>query len=328
MALDHYISQVHLKNFYSKTQIPPLNAICKITMNKFPCSAKDVCRIEEGNTNYYLEEPRVIETFVKDIENRYNWAVAQLSDGLTTKQVIYVIAGWIAYVQCCSPAGSRIYASSLKNVVHETARTLEKKGDIPPPPEHLKLGGNLTDLIDSGRVELTIDPKYPQSVGIQNVLNLTYMYGNFKWDIIKNAYKDSPFFTSDYPLAIELQPNSTISNIIVPLNPGLALRINTTTEMHEDENFTFNRIKVTQPDRKNINRINMLIAQCAEEHVFFGDESSWMFDFVKKHCKYHVGTKTAKSRHPNGSFMGFFKTICLRDASEEVSINYSPESIR
>jgi hypothetical protein len=52
-----------------------------------------VCRIDEGNTNDYLIEPRAIEEFLKTIEGKYNSAVSVLEMGEPDQQTIYTIAG-------------------------------------------------------------------------------------------------------------------------------------------------------------------------------------------------------------------------------------------
>jgi hypothetical protein len=79
MPLDHYVSQVHLRNFSS----PALGGQQMYGFRKrdghvFPCSSKDVCRIDNGSTNAYLLEDRAIEEFLTTIEPRYNQAVNQI----------------------------------------------------------------------------------------------------------------------------------------------------------------------------------------------------------------------------------------------------------
>jgi hypothetical protein len=56
MALDHYVSQVHLKNFYSPALNGMMYAIRKSDLKRFQTRSKNVCRIEEGSTNAYLME--------------------------------------------------------------------------------------------------------------------------------------------------------------------------------------------------------------------------------------------------------------------------------
>ena len=50
MALDHYVSQVHLKQFFSPALGSRLYATKKSDLKSFQCHSKDVCRIEEGST--------------------------------------------------------------------------------------------------------------------------------------------------------------------------------------------------------------------------------------------------------------------------------------
>ena len=65
MPLDHYVSQVHLRNFYSTTG--RLNAIRKSDLKCFSSRSEDVRRIEDNGTNAYLREDRAVEEFLKDV---------------------------------------------------------------------------------------------------------------------------------------------------------------------------------------------------------------------------------------------------------------------
>jgi hypothetical protein len=71
MALDHDVSQVHLKNFYSPVLDGLMYAIRKSDLKRFPTKSRDVCRVEEGSTNAYLTQNRAIEEFLKEVEPRY-----------------------------------------------------------------------------------------------------------------------------------------------------------------------------------------------------------------------------------------------------------------
>ena len=140
MSLDHYVSQVHLKNFYSPLLRNLLYAIRKDDLKAFTTTSKAVCRIEEGSTNLYLSEQRAIEEFLQNIEPKYNSVINKVFSGQIDVECIYVIAGFVAYVLTCSPAGMRIQSDPLKNMVEETASILESQGLIPPPPP-AELGG-------------------------------------------------------------------------------------------------------------------------------------------------------------------------------------------
>src|SRR4051812_36846430 len=110
MPLDHYVSQVHLKNFYS----PDLgggmmHAIKKSDLKQFRCKSADVCRIQDGSTNAYLREDREIEGFLKKIEPIYNAALSNILENKIDAESIYGIAGFAAYVVACAPAAMRIH---------------------------------------------------------------------------------------------------------------------------------------------------------------------------------------------------------------------------
>ena len=121
MPLDHYVSQVHLRRFYSPVLGNRMYAIRKTDLKVFTPRAEDVCRIAEGNTNAYLRDNRAIEEFLKTIEPNYNAAVAKLVSRRIDHECIYTIAGFVAYVAACSPAGMRIQSSPLRSTVEAEA---------------------------------------------------------------------------------------------------------------------------------------------------------------------------------------------------------------
>jgi hypothetical protein len=125
MALDHYVSQVHLRNFYSPALGERLYAIRKSDGRAFTPNSESVCRIEDGSTNAYLKNDRLVEEFLKTIEPKYNAAIRQLAVGEPNPGNIYVIAGFAAYIVTCSPAGMRIQAAPLKAMLESTARALD-----------------------------------------------------------------------------------------------------------------------------------------------------------------------------------------------------------
>lgn len=51
MALDHYVSQVHLRSFYSPALGDLMHATRKSDLKQFCCNSKSVCRIEGGSSN-------------------------------------------------------------------------------------------------------------------------------------------------------------------------------------------------------------------------------------------------------------------------------------
>jgi Protein of unknown function (DUF4238) len=224
MALDHYVSQVHLKNFYSPALGDRMYAVRKSNGKAFTPDAESVCRIEEGSTNEYLTHDRAIEEFLKGVEPQYNAAIKTLFAGEIDPECIAVIAGFAAYVMTCSPAAMRIQSVPLEASFKSFAGVLDSANALPPPPAALG-SATLSELLQSGKIQFNVDPKYPQAIGIANILKMTVMLGNATWDILKNPFDDCPFFTSDFPAAIEEADNPHALNRIVPLTPHLAIRI-------------------------------------------------------------------------------------------------------
>jgi len=103
------------------------------------------CGINDGSTNAYLREDRAIEEFLKTIEPNYNAALAKLLGGTTDNDCVYTIAGFVAYVLTCSPAGMRIQPGPLKNVVETGTAMMDARGLLPPSPPELG-GKSLTEL--------------------------------------------------------------------------------------------------------------------------------------------------------------------------------------
>lgn len=137
MALDHYVSQVYLKNFYSNDLRSLMHAIKKSDLKYFTPDSDSVCRIEKGNSNPFLAEERIIEEFLKTVEPYYNRAVDAILNKNFENDVLYTIAGFVAYVQTCSPTGVRISQKHLESMVEYAGKIFERQGKITPLPEEL-----------------------------------------------------------------------------------------------------------------------------------------------------------------------------------------------
>jgi hypothetical protein len=293
MALDHYVSQVHLRKFYSPKLGNRMYAIRKQDLKAFTPDASSVCRIEEGNTNPFLSEARVIEEFLKTVEPAYNSSVEKLLSDKIDGDCIYVIAGFVAYVLTCSPTAMRLHSAPMKHMIEETGRALDSTDNFPKAPAELA-SKSFTELLDSGLIGVKVDPKYPQAVGTTSIIELINSYGNFKWEILLNTIEDIPFFTSDFPVAIEKTANILILNRIVPLTPTLAIRICPNFPSREETDFSFKSFRrvIRCLTRREVMYINRLLVQCAEETVFFRDNYDWIPRFVEKNARFQLELKT------------------------------------
>lgn len=307
MPLDHFVPQVHLKQFRSPELGHLMHAIRKTDLKRFQCRSKDVCRIESGSTNAYLTNDRVLEEFLRIIEPRYDATLAKLQADEIDRDAILVVAGFAAYVSSCTPAAMRMNVAPFENLLESEIAILERQGRLPPAPAALG-GKQLSELIADGAVVPVIDPKYPQSLGIQTVIPRTSIYGNSQWEILQCDLADGALFTSDYPIALEEVAGSSIPNWIVPLAPDLAVRIAPDpSRARRDPDLSFGgfRYKRRAIGSREIADLNRLIVRCAEEVVLSRVDSAWVVPFVAKNSGYRVEDVT--TRIPQGR--GFLHVV-------------------
>jgi hypothetical protein len=94
MPLDHYVSQVRLKNFYSPALDELMFAVRKSDGKLFCCNSRSVCRIEDGSSNAYLRKDRLIEEFLRFIEPKYNRSLRKIYENTFDQECILPIAGF------------------------------------------------------------------------------------------------------------------------------------------------------------------------------------------------------------------------------------------
>jgi len=305
MPLDHFVSQVHLKRFYSPHLGNRMYALRKRDMKAFTPDAESVCRVPDGSTNEYLQQPRAVEEFLKGVEPRYNESVAKLVAGTMDAAAIYALSGFVAYVLTCSPAGMRLQSTPLRAVVEETGRRIDQVGLVPTPPT--ELGGALfTELLERGALEVNVDPKYPQAVGITSILRLANTFGNFVWEVLINDYGDSPYFTSDFPIALETTQDARILNRVVPLTPTVAVRLRPNLGARDlPTDFTYPAFahRPVRPSKRQVAHLNELIVRSAEELVFFRDRHPWVDGFVLRNAAYGIHATTQRLAHGTGTLL-------------------------
>jgi hypothetical protein len=277
-------------------------AIRKSDLKAFPCTSQSVCRIEEGNTNKYLTNERAIEEFLLNVEPKYNASIVKLRKGNPDTECVLAIAGFVAYIGCCTPAAMRIHEEPLQAELRSAGELLDRQGLIPKAPPSLG-GKSLTELLADGTVHHKIDPKFPQAIGIDTVVGRTSIYGNSQWEVLQNTSNDNPFFTSDYPLVLERTSLGALPNWIIPLAPSLAIRIAPDVRLSRKAPnlsfpaFSFRRRQLGPHEVRSINR---LIVQCAEDIVFHRDDHDWISGFVAKHRRYRVSAVTERIPHGSG----------------------------
>ncbi len=303
MPLDHFVSQVHLRNFYSPALGNRMFALRKCDLKPFTPDAYSVCRIQDGSTNAYLTDERAVEEFLKDVEPIYNRAVTALATGKPETSDIYAVAGFVAYVWSCSPGGMRINSAPLRGLVEATGRLLDARGGLEVPPPSLG-ATSFSELLDKDIVRVTVDPKYPQAVGIAGIRRLANAFGNFSWEVLVNKHADSPYFTSDLPIGIEQTADPRIINRLVPLSPTVALRLRpnlAAVDTKVDFRFPHFRCKLRLASHSEVSRINSLLVQAAETVVFFRDNLPWVERLVQRYATTRIEPAVHHLPHGGGT---------------------------
>jgi Protein of unknown function (DUF4238) len=288
VPLDHYVSQVHLRNWYSPQLGELLCACRKVDFKHFPARSEDICRIEGGNTNPFLAEPRGIEEFIKAVERPYYQTLAKIRDDKIDDDAVYCVAGFIAYLRICSPAGMRINVRPVEEMVKSVGIALAKAGRLPPPPASLG-GKSAVDLLESGAVAPQVDPQYPQAIGVVNYGRTVTTIGNGNWEFLLNFHERDPYFTSDYPIAIEPQSGMAPIVNVVPLAPDLAVRV-VLDRKRGDADTKFSNLTYIRRGQKRqaVLDVNRRLVRCAETLVFYRDNYEWVDRFIDKNRRYRI----------------------------------------
>jgi hypothetical protein len=281
----------------------------KSDLKSFCCDSKSVCRIEENSTNAYLVNDRAVEDFLVGVEPKYTASIAKLRDGKIDRDCIAVLAGFAAYVSCCAPAAMRMHTAPFENLVVSEAAILDRIGVLPPAPA--KLGNKtLTELLMNGDAQVNIDRKYPQALGVSTISNRTALWGNSRWEILRNNERNNPFFTSDYPVALETR-DARLANWVVPLAPDVAVRIIPDVNLsgsEPDPSFAKFSCQHRVLRRSELVEINRLIVRSAEDMVFYSSNLPWIPAFIAKNRHYRIEVVT--ERIPVGT--GFLNVATQR----------------
>jgi hypothetical protein len=288
MPLDHYVSQVHLRKFYAADLNRIMYAVRKRDGFEFTPNSRSICRLDDGNTNRYLSEPRAIEEFLTTVEPSYDGAIAGLTTGNPSHDDIYVISGFIAYVLSCSPAVLRLESYPMRRMIEHVGVALDEAGELPPMPESMV--SNFADALQRGSLNVRVDQMYPHAVGVTQIYSRLRAFANSDWLILINQ-TNCPFLTSDFPVAYGPPNAHPFVYRTFPLSPTLALRIRTTEQSRvADDEFRFPNIRVGlhETSRREAIEINQSIVRCAESEVYSSTMSDPLRGFIRRNSNYRI----------------------------------------
>ncbi len=255
----------------------------------FICGSKDVCRIDEGSTNKFLTEPRILEEFLRRIEPYYDRSCDAVVSGQFSIDDIAILAGFVAFVIGTSPTAMRLGVQSLEHLTHTEIELMDRNGMLDPAPEELG-GRTATELLRDGMLTIDTDPKYPQAMGIAGIIELAKSFATFHWEILVNPKSQRfPFLTSDYPAAIEGVGKQVPAVRIVPLRPDLAVRIIPQIRPKWRPNLESDfRHKMKRASPSEVRDFNLSIVRSAENLVFSSVDAPWVRDIVNKNSKFGI----------------------------------------
>jgi hypothetical protein len=191
---------------------------------------------------------------------------------------------------------------AIARAVAQAAKRAAAARAIPAPPESLG-GKGLAEFLEAGELKVQIDPKFPQAVGIANILGRVAQFGNCQLDILKNEESDCPYFTTDFSVGNEASSDERILNRVLPLTPAIAIRIRPAFDHDpnvidfEFEKFSFTRRYLRRQEAVAINRLRV---QSAEDTVFFRDDQPWVERFIEKNRHFRVDTQIVRAAAPGG----------------------------
>ncbi|KEO92188.1 hypothetical protein EH31_05845 [Erythrobacter longus] len=277
-------------------------AFRKSKLDSFPCDSRDVCRIEEGSTNPYLGEPRLLEAFLSTFEPKYNRSCEAISVGSFGHDDVAVIAAFMAFVGGCAPTATRLGASNLSEITKLELDRPEKLDKLPPIPQELE-ATSVLELINDGKLTFDIDRKYPHALGVANLIESTIAFSSYPWEILRNGHSTQcPFLTSDFPIAIE-GPQPPLTRL-VPLRPDLAIKVSpvvrSPTLKDNPRDFRFRLVDVTPAQVRIFNR---QVVRCAEDFVFSPISSHGIARLVKKYASHRLGLVSRKTHKERGAMI-------------------------
>lgn len=285
MALDHYVSQVHLKQFLQQSDAKLLLAIRKSDLSSFTPRPKDVCRTEDGSTNQYLTNNRAVEEFLKEIEPAYEPCLAKVAHGELDWKCREVFGGFLAYIQTYTPAALRMFDPTIRVMLERAAKALEDSGELEPicvpdlPDWH---GKNISQLTAEGKVRFKIDLKMPQAMVTTQLLRIRQTLASSDVTVLKASGR-SNFLTSDYPSVILAHYQNKFAQRFLPISPKLGLIFHTHTSIEERKEVRNHFVDIGERRTRNINDE---IIKAAENLVFSTHRYPWLRDRVNLFKRY------------------------------------------
>lgn len=283
---DHYIAQTYLRSFSIKGTTRCVNAIRKTDLtilNNIPIGS--VCYKVNWSTNpYFLENPRVVEDYLRIFEPKWANCTKMLADGKFDSEIKYFMSGYIAYLRTCTPTAIRLGQGTYSEKVRQTYETIEKKELINPNSKHANA---INAIRTNGGIKVNVNSDYPKAKGIQVLRGIQERLQSFPWLIMRNE-TEIPYITSDNPVCLRYSRNSTFCDFYIPITPNLAVMIH---PIRNHELRSIDSLIAVNPE--GVNDFNRLVVKCADDMVIF-NRNFGVEELVKEFRDWRVETLLTK----------------------------------
>jgi hypothetical protein len=298
MANDHYVPQTYLELFADPAIDGKLNAYSKKTGKTFQPFPKSVCSERDGDSNpAYLKRSNLLGEFRAIYEPHLRSSIDAIESRRASATDKHVVAMFMASLIACTPAWRRAGAE-ISNILQKERLLLERDMRIKHDAvADFPVEG--VDMLERGELEIDTDTDYVKAVGTKSLMPTALSLYQEDWIVGINTTAD-PFLTSDYPFAIDrvrVEP-SEIMYRHLPLSPRTSVTVAHSGRFPLDMRpEATQRILSTPQDgglryanlRSDfVDRLNRLVAQCAEDHVFSSRASDATAQLVKRHARHRL----------------------------------------
>lgn len=294
MAKDHYVAQTYLQGFSIDGRKGFVNVIRKSKLQRLDeIPVQSICyEIDWSSNEYFSENPRVVEEFLKPLESKWSNCVRSISTDTYNATTKYLMAGYLAYLRACTPTAVRLGADALRYFAHDLYNWLEEKELSNPNTEHREAIKTICEL---GGTKVLIKEAFPKAIGISTLIGIQKVLANSPWIVFRN---ETPLqlLTSDNPVCMQYW-NSNQCDVYCPINPWLAIVIHPLREKEPRGIDSVGSLKL-----EGVERLNRLIVQSAEDKVIF-NEHPYIESFVNENKDWGVELQTLSIPTEKGKFI-------------------------
>lgn len=313
MPRDHYVAQTYLKHFLDPNLDKLLHAYDKKLLKHFTPTTKNICCAQDWDTNPYFEDERAVDKYLRIIEPKWNDGVENIGDLLKYEEIKYFMAGYIAVLVSCTPSSVRTSTHAIEEIIASSSNIIAQQMQNYPErfPDQKPLPPEIFEqILAAGGLKATVDPKHTHARSMQNLINLQWCFYKSPWMILDNE-TDSPFLTSDFPVAYYYpKPQTRVPYRFVPISPRYAILIKTSTDRADRKapEEPFSEYPITEIDIRPVKStfpkiLNKLTIQGAEQFIISAYDAPWIMKLVKKYKNWKMDSGTVRLPYENGEMI-------------------------